>query len=220
MSPWAGWLGSIIVSSLRWNGCPVWSGIRIYSPRVTWTGMVGDLERVFSMSMKLQTLCGVFIGVGLLSGAVFAGQVAEGAKEKGYETCSPVLAKAEKSIAGDNAYDNLSFYFHDATDHHLFNSQVVVKYSNGNYIGLINTIRNKEGKCDGTTNLVFTFNESCGSMRETLFKDWKYNQEVAGLLTLELSNSKGKKNLILLPQGKGGCTAVVSEVFFNSDPKQ
>lgn len=140
--------------------------------------------------------------------------VEDQARTEGYTTCQKDLADTARLVIRNNNHGSLSTWHKTAPDRHVFTSQVALKYSDGNSVALINSIPNKDGKCDGTWTTVFAMDKSCSVARETNFKDWKYAGTIGGLVVLE--NPNGATNKILLPSGSDSCTAITTETYYNS----
>ena len=134
------------------------------------------------------------------------------AQDHGFNTCLKSVDTIAKFLTGENKNGAVSTWNSKNTDGRLFNSQIVIQYSDGHSMAVINVAPTKSGKCDGSYTRVFTTAKSCQVARETIYKDWKFYGEIGGLVSLE--NTKGNVSAILQPHESGGCVAMLTEVVY------
>jgi hypothetical protein len=137
----------------------------------------------------------------------------EQAKKNGFVTCGAQLDKVAQHLLSENEHGALSTWNKITPDKRMFNSQIVANYSDGHSAAVISTAQSPAGGCDSSYTTVFHWEQSCSSMRETTFKDWKYFGEVGSLSVLE--NESGAINKILMPAGKNGCVTISTEVLYD-----
>ncbi|WP_417878792.1 hypothetical protein [Vibrio sp.] len=136
---------------------------------------------------------------------------AQQAKANGFTTCQNTVEGISKFVVNENNHASLATWNKSGSDNRLFNALISVKYSDGHSAAVVNVSHGKTGKCDGSYTTVFYIDKSCSAARETIFKDWKYTGELAGLVVLE--NQTGTVNKMLLPGGNG-CVAITTEVGY------
>jgi hypothetical protein len=136
---------------------------------------------------------------------------AEQAKKNGFNTCQKTVEKIAKFLIGDTNNGAVSTWNQKNPDGRMFNSQVVLKYSDGHSMAVLNVAPVKNGKCDGSYTRVFVSETSCSVLRETTYKDWKFFGEIGGLVSLE--NKNASVSAVLLPNPPG-CAAIQTEVVY------
>ncbi len=173
-------------------------------------------QRGLKMNILFKTTCAIFLFIGVYScQAIAETTVEKQAKEHGYNKCLNDLADTANMLLKDHDHSSLSTWNSKSPNSHLFNSQVSIKYSDGNSISVINSTPNPSGKCDGSYSSIYTSEKSCVVLRETDFKDWKFKGEMAGLMSLEAPN--GSKNSIFMPMVTG-CVVVQTETYYDIKP--
>jgi hypothetical protein len=160
--------------------------------------------------MTSKILASIFLSITF--GSALADTVpAEQAAKSGFTSCQKTVEKLAKHIIGDSENGALSTWHNKTSNSRIFNSQIILKYSDGNSVAILNVAPTKSGKCDGSYTRTFTHEKSCAVLRETLYKDWKFYGEIGGLVTLE--NSGGSVSTILLPF-QTGCVTTQTEVVY------
>ena len=134
------------------------------------------------------------------------------ARKVGVTTCAPLVEGIGKHVSGQNEHYSVTTWNKNEPDGRLFNSQVITKYSDGHSVAAFSVVPAKKGTCDGSYTQVFYSEKSCSVMRETIYKDWDFSSEGAGLVILE--NDNKTVNAILMPAGPG-CVAVRTEVLYD-----
>lgn len=135
----------------------------------------------------------------------------EQATKNGFTSCQKTVEKIAKFVIDDTKHGAVSSWNNKTPDTRMFNSQIVLKYSDGYSVAVINIAPTKSGKCDGSYTTTFTSAKSCSVLRETTFKGWKFFGEIGGLVSLE--NEAGSVSKILLPT-ETGCVAISTEVVY------
>ena len=154
--------------------------------------------------------------LGMISSALaVAANVAEGAKERGFNACISDLSDTAKGLELGNSTGDYAHWYKDNPNNHQYVTIIGNKYSDGQSVAIMGSAPNKEGKCDGFSAHVFTHELDCAEYRETALKDWKYVGSLAGMLVLENKGGLGK---VLLPGQNGGCVSMTFDVFFNMQP--
>jgi hypothetical protein len=156
----------------------------------------------------ISALVALFICAGAQSQTVPGDQ----AQKNGVRACQHTVEEMAKFIVKDNKHASLAVWNNKAPDSRLFNSQIVVNYTDGQSLAILNVAPTRTNKCDSTYSTIFTSEKSCVIMRETSLKEWKFSGELGGLVVLE--NKDGSLSKILLPAGSG-CVAVTTEVAYD-----
>jgi len=133
------------------------------------------------------------------------------AEKNGFRSCQKTVDDIAKFVVKDKKHSSMSTWNKKATDTRMFNSQVAIKYSDGNSIAILNIAPTKSGKCDSSYTTVTTFDKSCAALRETDLSTWKFAGELSGLVTLE--NESGAVSIILLPADTG-CALIKTETVY------
>lgn len=129
----------------------------------------------------------------------------------GFKSCHKTVEKIAKYVVNEGEHGAISTWNNKTPDSRIFNSQVVRKYTDGHSLVILNIAPIRDGKCDATYTSMFEHNKSCNVLRETSLKNWKFYQEVGGLVSLE--NSEGTVSTILMPI-KNGCMTIMTEVVY------
>lgn len=135
----------------------------------------------------------------------------EHATKNGFITCQKTVEKIANFLISDTNNGALSTWNSKTPDSRIFNSQVALKYSDGHSVAILNVAPVKNGKCDGSYTKIFANEKSCSVLRETTYKDWKFYEEIGGLITLQ--NKSGAVSVVLLPS-QTGCVSIHTEVVY------
>lgn len=135
----------------------------------------------------------------------------EQATKNGFNTCQKTVEKIAKFLVDDTNHSAVSTWNSKNPDSRMFNSQVVLKYSDGHSMAVLSVAPVKNGKCDGSYTRIFVSEKSCSVLRETTYKYWKFFDEIGGLVSLE--NKSGSVSAVLLPN-QPGCAAIHTEVVY------
>jgi len=160
---------------------------------------------------KKKRLFAAFLIFSALGTAIADTVPGEQATKNGFNTCQKTVEKLAKFVTGDVKHGAVSSWNKKSSDNRLFNSQVVLQYSDGHGMAILNVAPVKSGACDGSYTRIFTIEKSCPVLRETTYKDWKFFGEIGGLVSLE--NSNGSVSAVLLPS-QTGCVAIQTEVVY------
>jgi hypothetical protein len=129
---------------------------------------------------------------------------------KGITTCLKKIEQIATFLVKENDHQSNATWATNQPDQRLFNSQIIIKYSDGAGLAVMNVAPTRSGKCDSSYSRVLTFDKSCIALRETAYKDWEFKSENGGAISL--SNTDGTVDGVLLPAGSG-CTAVLTEII-------
>jgi hypothetical protein len=132
------------------------------------------------------------------------------AREKGVLTCLKKIDQIASFLVKGNDHQSNATWSTNQPDQRLFNSQIIIKYSDGAGLAVMNVAPTRTGKCDGTYSRIGTFDKSCISLRETTYKEWKFMDETSGAISLR--NANGTVDGVLLQAGSG-CAVVLTETL-------
>ena len=136
------------------------------------------------------------------------------AREKGVSACVEKIDQIAEHLTKNNKdYWTNTTTVKNGANKRLFNSQLIINYSDGPGAVVMNVAQSPSGKCDGTYTRVITFEKSCITARESDFKSWTYITEKGG--GIALNNSEISVDAMLLPVGPANCVAVLTEVVYN-----
>lgn len=135
----------------------------------------------------------------------------EQAQKNGVRTCQRTVEQLATHLLDDRPHGSTATWNNKDTDGRLFNANVVVRYSDGHSVAVLNAAPTRTGGCDSSYTTVFVYDESCSVARETHFKNWLFSNELAGLVVLANKSKTVRKTL--MPSGSG-CTVVSTEVIY------
>lgn len=135
----------------------------------------------------------------------------EQAAKSGFSTCQKTVEGIAKFIVKSNAHASLASWNTKNVDDRLFNSLLTTNFDDGISFSTLNVTPTKSGKCDSSYTTVSNFDISCSLLRETIFSEWKFAQELGGLVML--TNDSGDLKAIFLPSANG-CTTIKTEVIY------
>lgn len=166
----------------------------------------------------MKTAIALLAGFTVLSGNALAAETlpAKNAESRGVRTCLGTIDKFAKFVVEENQHASLDTSNTGSPDTRLFNSQIAVKYPDGNSVALVNVAPLAGGKCDASYTSIWSLDKPCAVVRETSLKDWKFLGDLAGLVVVE--NQNGSVSQVLLPSGNGnGCTVIKTEVVYHKE---
>lgn len=135
--------------------------------------------------------------------------------DKGFKTCAGALDILVKSANEDDTkYGHLGVWSVAAVDSHVFDTTTIQPFSDGTQIVAYSAVRSAEGKCDLTmTQILPVTKSSCTTLRESIFKDWKFLQDLGGVPLYERADSPSL-TVLLSPLSANGCLIVKRYVAF------
>jgi len=96
------------------------------------------------------------------------------ARDKGISTCLKKIDQIASFLVKEIDHHSNATWATNQPDQRLFNSQIIIKYSDGAGLAVMNVAPTRAGKCDASYSRVLTFDKSCISVRETTYRDWKF----------------------------------------------
>ena len=131
------------------------------------------------------------------------------AKREGIATCLRLVTAGADSVIGGDPHTSIATWNLDSPNKRMFNTQIMVNYTNGHAVTSLTVAPTSTNACDGTYTQVLTLPQSCDSARRTYYKDWKNTTGTSELTTMSTEG----KTAILMPF-LTGCTIVVTAVVY------
>jgi hypothetical protein len=133
------------------------------------------------------------------------------ANQNSIKTCFETIREVSNFLIENSDHSAKSTWNLNSPDQRLFNSLIIKQYADAQTIITFNVTPTWVNTCDTSYQEIFYFNKSCAVSREEIFKAWKYNGDLKGVLYL--SNDEGNIDLYLMPAGTG-CIVVRQEVVY------
>jgi hypothetical protein len=168
------------------------------------------------MRVRLAAFMILFVGPVLLFPLASSAQDAravEVLKSKGFTTCAESLSTITEFLYEKESFAYLSQWNEQDTDRHTALTLTSKPYSDGTSLAAITTTQTPAGTCDMTFTQIFVFGQSCTSLREKTFADWKYYGELEGIPMYE-DPTAGSVVVVLAPFKAASCLVVKSGILF------
>lgn len=133
-------------------------------------------------------------------------------KEKGFVSCLTDHEAMEAFIDKDGGAAYLHLWNQVTPNNHMATSIISKQFKDGESIATITTSPTIEGGCDSTYTQAFTFTETCPKLRETVFKEWKFYENLGNTPTYEDPTSSNVT--VILIQAGNSCLAIKNGTFF------
>lgn len=129
--------------------------------------------------------------------------------DKGFKTCAPAVDNLVKQVHGDDSkYAHLGTWNKSDADRRSFNTLTIQSYSDGTSFAAFSGVRSLSGSCDAAMMQVLPIQgSSCTALRETMFKGWKYLQDLGGVPLFEPEGDEST-TVLLAPLGASGCLII------------
>ena len=160
--------------------------------------------------MKIRALLLATVAATLMQSSFSQPVPARQARDKGISACLKQIDKVASFLVKDDDHNSNATWSTSNPDSRLFNSQITIKYSDGPGLAVMNVAPTRSGKCDASYSRIFPLDKSCISIRETTYKEWKFNSDNFGAISI--SNVAGTVDGVLLPAGSG-CVVVLTETL-------
>jgi hypothetical protein len=132
-------------------------------------------------------------------------------KKAGAVSCTDETATILNFLYEDGTYAYLNKWNNEAPDKHSTMTLLAKDFSDGTALASVTTSRTAGG-CDVSFTQVIASADTCTKLRETVFKDWVYDAQIAGAT---LYREKDPSSLtVSLSAQQGGCLIVKTGVFF------
>jgi hypothetical protein len=124
----------------------------------------------------------------------------------GVKDCAPALEVFVKYFyPKDDVYAHLATWSQENPNGSIFDTIIVEPKSDGDVDTTFQVSKNSVGKCDIVATSAYAVpDQSCGELRETVFKEWKYYDVLSKSTVLETKDGPGE-DAILTPMKNGGC---------------
>jgi hypothetical protein len=133
-------------------------------------------------------------------------------KVKGFNSCADTVGLVLKFL---NKRDDFAFrntWHEKSANAHTASVFTIKSYGDGNSYASVNTSPRPDGGCDAGFTQVFFFYESCTTMRDSSFKDWKFYMDFGNVPVYEDPTSKNV--VIALAPLVNGCLVLKSGTFY------
>ena len=131
------------------------------------------------------------------------------AKREGIATCLRLVTAGANTVISGDDHSSIATWNLESPNKRMFNTQIMVNYSDGHAVTSLTVAPTSTNACDGTYTQVLTLPKSCESARRTHYKDWKDTTGTSELITMSTEG----KTAILMPF-LTGCTIVVTAVVY------
>ena len=134
----------------------------------------------------------------------------EQAKRDGIATCLEMVKAGTVSVIGEDS-NHFSFSTSNTAspNQRMFNTQIIVNYSDGHGVTSLTVAPTAPNKCDGTYTQVISLPKSCELLRKTTFNNWKDTTADSPLTVL---SGQGKR-MVMMPF-LTGCTLITTVVAY------
>ena len=170
------------------------------------------------MRMNIATVVGLFISTCLLCPVASSAQdvrAAQDLKEKGFTTCAESLNTVTRFLYEKESFAYLVRWNEEDSDRHTALTLTSKPYSDGTGFAAITNTQTTSGTCDATFTQVFVVEQSCTSIRETTFQDWKYYGELGGVgIPMYQDPTTTNVVVVLAPFKTTSCLILKSGILF------
>jgi hypothetical protein len=171
--------------------------------------------------MPRRSLAGLIFGTMLLSSIAYADEKGfrsvEMLKREGVKRCAPRHLAITEFIHDSDNFAYFNQWNRNEPDKHVVATLTTRSYEDGTGVSFMATTPTVQGGCDVTFTHVFYARESCGKLRDTTFKEWKYYSELGGRSMYEDPTAQSVK-VTLLPIDTA-CMVVKTGTLFFSPPR-
>ncbi|WP_150102070.1 hypothetical protein [Shewanella halifaxensis] len=144
----------------------------------------------------------------------FDGVITKHAEEWGVNQCIQEIQKMDSFLNGKGGASGAwSSAPKNSPSDRIFSSLNIRKYNDGTWgYATLSIAPGVDGNCDSTLMQMVTFpGKSCNEVRETIYKDYKYNSELAGKSVYESGTTKA-----VLEELGGNCISIRYETLYPS----
>lgn len=139
-------------------------------------------------------------------------------KEKGFTKCAGSQAATTKFLYPEEDYAYLNVWNAGHPDTHMATTVTSKKFTDGSGVALITTTPTASGECDSSLVQVFYSAESCTKLRETIFKKWKFFNDLGGTPVYD-DPTTDNISVVLAPNGDGCLVVKYAALFFPAETK-
>lgn len=139
-------------------------------------------------------------------------------KAKGFMACSGSQSTATKFLYNKDDYAYLNVWNAKDPNAHLASTVTSKKFSDGAGVAVITTTPTVNGACDSNLVQIFSSTETCSKLRETIFKEWKFFNDLGGTPVYDDPTS-GNVSVVLAPNDSGCLVVKYASLFFPAETK-
>ena len=134
---------------------------------------------------------------------------------KGFKKCAQDLDRVVKWVHKDDRNAYVTVWSRTQPDQRTAFATTSHGYADGSsMVTTFTASPDAADKCSISSAQVFTSADSCASLRETTFKEWKYLLDM-GTTTAYERPLEQEVTVFLTPTRSGGCIAVKQAIFYN-----
>lgn len=159
------------------------------------------------------SICSVLLNLAFVS-AVHAGSTLDAIqdlKKVGVTRCSEATESTINFLDEDHKSAYLNQWSKTDSNQHSTFLTLARTYADATALATV-TITKVASGCDVTFTQVFALTDSCATLRDTTFKDWKFYSQLAGAALYEDASNKNL-TVSLVPQSSG-CVAIKTGILF------
>ena len=170
------------------------------------------------MRLKLVWLM-FFVGVIAINQVAHAqvptlSRMVETLQSKGVKTCAADLDKVVKWIHSDESkFANVTTWYPANPDKRSAFAATSERYSDGSMVTTFTASPDASGTCAISATQVFTSSKNCPSLREDVFKEWKFLLDMGASTAYERADFK-ESTVFVTPMPNGGCMVVKQTIFY------
>jgi hypothetical protein len=142
----------------------------------------------------------------------------EALKGKGFIACAGSASTVLKFLHKSDDFAYLNTWNVKAADTHAATIFTVKPYSDGHSYSSITTTVRPDGGCDAGFTQIFHFTDTCPTLRDTTFKEWKFYMDLGGVPVYEDPTSTSVV-IALAPAGTGCLVLKNGTFYFNPKDK-
>lgn len=137
-----------------------------------------------------------------------------GLQAKGFKKCADDLDKVVKWVHKDESkYANVTTWSVAAPDRRSAFAASSDRYADGSIVTTFTASPDASGTCTISAAQVFTSSQNCPSLREDVFKEWKFLLDMGATTAYEREDAK-ESTVFVTPMPNGGCIVVKQSIFY------
>ena len=140
-------------------------------------------------------------------------------KAEGVTKCAGAMSAVTRFLHAEDDFAYLNTWRTSNANDHIATTMTAKSYTDGQSLGFVAASPTVNGTCDTTFIQVFVFDDSCAKVRDTVFKEWRYYDDLgknplfkdptADNVSLTLSALAGgclgmKRGIVFFPIGSEG----------------
>lgn len=137
---------------------------------------------------------------------------AETLQDAGVRRCLSSVSNLSKFIFEEDDEASLGLWYDGDPDRHTSVTILNKPYSDGAAVAVVSGTPTEAGTCDAVFTHVLMAAQSCGTLRDTTFKDWKYQADLGGT-PLYVDPTTRNAKVVLVPF-QNNCLIVKTGILF------